>query len=365
MSANRTSKAGHNSMPRRSARYLAGVSTVLLASLGAASPAHAATWHLVHPGESIQHAVDHARPGDTVQLLPGTYRESVLVTVSDLTIRGMGRAVVIEPGAAAPGNACASAGHGICVTGTADRTVSNVRIESLTVEGFTKNGINASGTDRLQVRNVLVQDNGQQGISQEKSTRALILGNEARNNGQAGVFLANAVTEEGGAIDTGGTVITRNRLTGNRIGVVIRRARALSVEDNSMTGNCGGVFVVGDEGVPRAGALTVRRNHVYENNKYCPPNPRLGYIQGTGILVTGAEDTLVTGNRVEDNIGASEMSGGIVLFRSLVGAANARITVEDNVVLRNGPADLADRDTGTGNTFAGNTCRVSEPAGHC
>ncbi len=352
-------------MSTRPSRYLAALTAALLSSLGAAPPAHAATWHIVHPGESIQRAVDDSAPGDGIQILPGTYRESVLITVSQLTLRGTGRDTVITPGAAPSGNACGSAGHGICVTGTVAAPLSGVRVESLTVQGFRKNGISASGTDRLQVRDVLVQDNGQQGISQEKSTRAVVRGNEARNNGQAGVFLANVADEEGGAIDTRGTVVSDNRLTGNRIGVLVRRARELTVEHNAVSGNCGGVFIVGDENIPRAGALTVRQNDVYENNKFCPPNPRLAYIQGTGILLTGAEDTQVTGNRVEDNNGASPMSGGIVLYRSLVGTPNSRITVKDNIALRNGPADLADRDIGTGNTFIGNTCRVSEPTGHC
>ncbi|BFV55434.1 right-handed parallel beta-helix repeat-containing protein [Kitasatospora sp. CMC57] len=321
--------------------------------------------HVVHPGESIQQAVDGAHPGDIVQLLPGTYRENVQITVPKLTLRGIGPATVIAPAAGPSGSACATAGHGLCVTGTADRVLSGVRIESLTVEGFPKNGFSASRTDGLSVHRLLVRDNGQQGISLERSTRSSITDNESRDNGQSGVFLANSVDEEGGALDTRGTVISRNLLTGNRIGVVLRRARDLTVDHNSVSANCGGVFVVGDEGVPRAGALTVRQNHVYENNKYCAATPRLGAIQGTGILLTGAEDTLVTGNRVEDNTGASEMSGGIVLFRSIVGAPNARITVKDNVALHNGPADLADRDTGEGHTFAGNTCGLSEPTGRC
>ncbi|GAA2146555.1 right-handed parallel beta-helix repeat-containing protein [Kitasatospora kazusensis] len=354
-------------MPMRPTHHLAAAVAALIAGLGGAPPAHAATWRIVHPGESIQRAVDRSANGDGIQILPGTYRESVLITRSHLTLRGLGRDTVIAPGAGLPAdaNACATAGHGICVTGTAAQPLSGVRIESLTVQGFKRNGISASGTDRLQVRDVLAQDNGEEGISQERSTRSVVRGNEARNNGQAGVFLANAADEKGGAIDTRGAVISDNRLVGNRIGVVVRRARELTVEHNAISGNCGGVFVVGDDGVPRPGALTVRRNHVYGNNKYCPPNPRLAYIQGTGILLTGAEDTRVTDNRVEDNRGASPMSGGIVLYRSLVGAPNSRITVQDNTVLRNGPSDLADRDTGTDNIFTANTCRVSEPAGHC
>lgn len=160
---------------------------------------------------------------------------------------------MIAPAGNASGNACAAAGHGICVTGTAGHRVAGVRLESLAVSGFRKNGISGSETDRMTVRHVLVEDNGEQGISQEKSTRGLLAGNTARRNGQAGVFLANIAYGKGGAIDTRGAVISDNDLSGNRIGAVVRRARNLTVERNTIVGNCGGVFVVGDDGIPGPG----------------------------------------------------------------------------------------------------------------
>ncbi|MEV6979270.1 right-handed parallel beta-helix repeat-containing protein [Kitasatospora sp. NPDC093806] len=367
-------------MPTRRVHHLAAAIaatttalTTVLAVLGAA-PAHAShsygSLHVVLPGESIQQAVDAAEPGDTVQLLAGTYPGSVRITTPGLTLRGTGPETVISP-AAAPAETvdaatpCAAAGHGLCVAGTDDRPLADVTVEALAVTGFRKNGINATGTTGLTVRATYVHDNGQQGISQEKSTRGVITANESTRNGQSGVFLANSVDSEGGALSTEGTVVSGNRLSDNRIGVTVRRLRDLTIEQNQIHGNCGGVFIVGDEGVPRAGALSVTRNRVEANNRYCPPNPRLDHIQGAGIVLTGAEETTVTENQVRDNVGASPFSGGIVLVHSVVGVANARNTVADNLVLGNGPADVADRDTGTDNSFARNHCAVSEPAGHC
>lgn len=350
---------------RRFRRLVATAVGVAAAGLAAAPPAQAGSVLLVGGGQSIQDAVDRAEPGDTVLVLPGTYQESVRITVPGITLRGSGDRTVITPPAVPAGNSCAAAGSAICVTGTADRKLAEVTVESLTVSGFPKNALNAVGTDKLSVRFVLGQGNGQYGISVEKSTRVRLFGNRLRDNGQAGVLLANLTDGEGGALDTGGAVISGNELSGNRMGFVARRVRNLTFENNTMTGNCAGVIVVGDEGTPRAGALRIRLNKVAANNKFCPATSRLPFVQGAGIVLTGVEDTTVELNSITDNVGASPMSGGVVLFPSFTGGPNSGNTVKDNTVLRNGPADLSDRDTGPGNAFDGNHCLVSAPTGRC
>lgn len=337
--------------------------------LGAAAPAPAeVTHHLTHfvrAGQSIQAAVDAALPGDTVTIAPGTYHQSVVIKKHNLTLRGTGGRTVLKPAAASSKNACAKSGNGICVLGTRALPVKGVRIQSLTLSGYKKSGIWATGTDRLTVQRVYSESNKVWGIAQEWSTRSVLTHNIARKNGDAGIFVANTVTLEAGATDTGGTVVGHNLLFDNRIGATIRRVRNLTVQYNSISANCAGVFVVGDESKPRAGDLTVRGNRISSNNKYCKATARLPQIQGTGLVLTGAEDTLVDANLVWDNVGKYPLSGGIVLFKSFVGAANTGNVIRGNVVLRNGPADLANRDVGTGNQWTANMCRVSQPVGMC
>ncbi|MFI6421734.1 nitrous oxide reductase family maturation protein NosD [Streptomyces sp. NPDC050842] len=354
-------------MTRRQIAYLACTVTLVVSGMGAAAPtAGHRTVHRVKPGESIQQAVDAAKPGDTVVISPGTYRESVRITTSNLTLRGSTVfPTVLVPGKTAADDVCAKAGHGICVTGTDSSPVEGVTVRSLTLRNFTKNGLWASRTDRLKVHRVTAEKNGNWGIALERSVRSVLTHNVARDNADAGLFVSNTTDTEAGAVDTKGTVISHNRMSGNRIGVTVRRLRNLTVERNEATGNCAAVFVVGDESTPRAGSMSLRRNIIHANNKHCPKTPRLPFLQGSGIVLTGAEETLVAENRIVDNVGASPLSGGIVLFKSFVGALNERNEIRDNVVLRNGSADLANRDTGTGNTFRGNTCGVSEPAGMC
>ncbi|MCT2542152.1 MULTISPECIES: nitrous oxide reductase family maturation protein NosD [Streptomyces] len=355
-------------MRKRNIKILVPVAVLSAAGCGMSIPSASATdSHVVRAGESIQKAVDAAQPGDTVVVLPGTYRESVQVTKAGLTLRGSGSRTVIRPAEPGPRavDACAKAGNGICVQGRSGGTVDDVRIESLTVSGFKKNGVWASWTDRLTVRRVTSEHNGVWGIAQERSTRGAFIGNTARANGDAGIFVANTVDEEGGATDTRGTELRDNTLTDNRIGFTARRVRNMSVHDNSLTANCTGVFVVGDEGKPQAGAMTIESNEITGNNKFCSKTERLSALQGSGIVLTGAADTKVRSNTIRDNSGTTPMSGGVVLFKSFVGTKNTGNTISGNVVLGNKPADLANGDTGKGNTFTDNVCAKSAPTGMC
>ncbi|WP_316776456.1 right-handed parallel beta-helix repeat-containing protein [Streptomyces sasae] len=366
-------------MTKRHITYLAGAAVLCGSLLGAAPASAAHRVHWVHPGESIQKAVNAAEPGDTVVVMAGTYRESVKVTTPGLTLRGVGPQTVLKPakkvkaGKAKAGKAkaaaqksCAEMGNGICVVGTKKQPVEDVTITGMTVTGFSRIGVMAVGAANLNVHGVAAVKNGQWGIAEERSVHSTYRDNVARDNGDAGLFLANSVTAEKGATDTHGTVVERNLLQGNRIGVTVRRLRNLTVAGNSVTGNCAGVFVVGDENKPKAGNITVAENQVVKNNKYCKKTARLAFLQGTGIVLTGTEKTLVTHNTVTGNTGRSPLSGGVVIFKSFVGTTSDKNQVTDNKLSGNGPADLINQEaTKHGNAFKGNTCKKSKPAGLC
>src|SRR4051794_33977297 len=76
----------------------------------------------VHPGESIQAAIDAAHPGDTIRVAAGVYNENLTVTTDGITLRGEGAndaGTVLKPGATPTPSTCtdpeSGAVNGICV----------------------------------------------------------------------------------------------------------------------------------------------------------------------------------------------------------------------------------------------------------
>ena len=88
----------------RSARLSVVVLAALLLALAfSAATAQAAKKISVGPGDSIQAAIDAAKPGTTI-IVSGLHRESVAVTKDGIELRGEG--AVLEPPATPTQNAC-------------------------------------------------------------------------------------------------------------------------------------------------------------------------------------------------------------------------------------------------------------------
>ena len=96
---------------------------LVIAALTIASPVFAtADTHVVHPGESIQAAVDAASPGDTIVVTPGTYRESVRIGTDGLTLRAHGPVTLKPPRYSIAGAICPSTSGFVSCLPTSTRT---------------------------------------------------------------------------------------------------------------------------------------------------------------------------------------------------------------------------------------------------
>lgn len=134
-----------------------------------------------------------AGPGDTILVPPGTYRESVLIDKSDLTLRGSRGAEIDAHGFT----------NGIRV-GTGEETpgpdgfpvcpplaLRNVIVEGLTVRNAEDNGIFLIGIDGFQVRGGRYVDDHEYGVFPRCSTHGAIEGNLAEGANDTGIYVGN------------------------------------------------------------------------------------------------------------------------------------------------------------------------------
>ncbi len=329
---------------------------------------------MVRPGQSIQAAVDRARPGDTVSIGPGVYHQSVQIRANGITLRGSGDfrgGTVIEPPESFPKTLCniAFGPTGGCIlakkvnakTGAVNVPVRGDTVTALAVIGFPANGVFGYGTDGLRVTRVVAINDGAYGISRFVSTRTLFADDTAIGNHEAGFYVGDSPDAD--------TVVRDDRAIGNQFGIFIRHARQVLVMDNRVTRNCQGILVLDDGQPGGAGNATIRDNSVFKNNKFCPKSGDTPVnTQGGGILLLGATHTLVARNSVQGNSGRQFNSGGIVVLSaaSLTKGRNPNFdTVAFNTAFRDHPADLLWDGTGKHVRFIANRCRTSVPPGLC
>ncbi len=366
-------------------RRISATSAVfVLAVLGVAvvaSPAAALAGDTIVVTTTIQAAVDAAQPGDTILVPPGTYRESVLVDKSDLTIVGTPAAIIDAAGFRT----------GIRVgTGRISRDGPAPACPPLAVTGFTLSGLTIThagfsgvfliGVDGYHLTGTSYVDNPVYGPFPVCSRNGLIDFNHVVGGGSA----------VGPSLDTGiyvgdddGVTVRHNSVTNYVIGVVVENTINATVQDNLLKGNTAGIYVavLPDHPRPFTDNVVIERNQVVNNNL---PNPvpadsgdEIGGVPtGVGIVNLGSDHVVVRHNRVLGND-----SLGVIVLQNLFGPLDPRIEpnpdfneVRGNVILQNGHnpdpvraitpgADIVYDGTGTGNCFADNVFATEFPAG--
>jgi Right handed beta helix region len=340
-----------------------------------AASAAASTTIVVGPGQSIQAAINHARPGATILVRPGVYHQSLVIRKNGITLRGSGDfrgGTVLEPPKTFPKTPC-NAGFGptgVCVlakkvnlkTGAVSVPVRNVTVTAMVVSGFPGNGVFGYGTAGLRVTRVVASNNGGYGISRFESTRTLFANDTATGSDEAGFYVGDSPRAD--------TVIRNNQAYGNALGIFIRHARHIWVSGNRVWGNCQGILVLDDGQPGGVGNTAVLGNSVFRNNKFCPKSEEAPPLKGGGILLLGATRSVVALNSVAGNAGRQFNSGGIVVAsaKPLSGGAgsNPRFdAIIANTAYRDHPADLIWDGSGSHIKVRANHCRTSVPAGFC
>lgn len=350
-------------------RFAVALTTFALGLVVAVAPAQAGRKVVVGPGQSIQAAVDAARPGTKIVVLRGTYRENVTVTKEGIDLIGLG--AVLEPPASPQPSPCSDPENpadvnGFCVLGDVDldtgevsEYVDHVSVRGFTIKGFPASGVVAFGArDASYVRNVAI-DNGEYGFAAFASTGTRMLFNRTSGSGEAGLYVGDSPQAN--------ATLLGNDTSDNLFGIFIRNALHASLVANRAHDNCVGVLVLGDAPGP-AGDLKLIANAIRDNTKACPAEEEeeLPAISGIGVALSGSTGVTVRGNLITGNVpsGPTERKGGVVVVSGDAGTPPTDNVIRGNIILRNEP-DLFWDGTGTGNVFAPNACRTSVPDGLC
>jgi hypothetical protein len=359
---------------RRTARRLALVSVAALGVLAHSAPAVASSHTIVvRSGESIQTALDAARPGDRVVVSTGVYTEQLLLTTERVSLIGNG-AVLRPPQVFSPNICSGLAGQvspgvdtevGICVAGrgvvlgplvnqehhrviSVERRVRGVTISGFRVEGFSgANVAFVAASDALLTDNVLV-DGDHYGALTVGSTQTRFTRNVVATNGD--LHGIGVCTD-----DVTPVTVDHNDVSGYVVGFCVQTQGA-DFRNNVAHDNCIGFFV--DPGI---GAV-VRDNRISSNN-YAPCKDF--FVTGVAVYLQGTHGTVVRGNRIEGHVPAGVLPAAALVITDSGAAAPASDNTVRNNRFDDNTLDVLVDSTGTGNTVIHNHCATSQPAGLC
>ncbi|MBW2314652.1 MAG: right-handed parallel beta-helix repeat-containing protein [Deltaproteobacteria bacterium] len=313
-----------------------------LAGVLVAPPAEAATTIRVHAGESISAAIEKAEAGATIEVEPGVYHEALTIDTPGITLRGIvkGTQRPVLDGEGKLNDGVIASGSPFTMTGFG-------------VKHYKGNGVSAQGVDGVYLSDLVVDDAGLYGVYPVQSRNITITHCTVTRIVDAGIYVG----------ESNHALVAYNEVHHNVAGIEIENTNDAIVRDNLTYENTAGilVFVLPGKRQKEGKRTRVFRNWSIRNNtpNFGDPHSIVGQLpEGIGIMVMGADDTVVEDNWVKDN-----QSVGILVNRLAKEHAQKderlepfadRNQIRFNYVLENGrkPHALFQEQLGQGGDFA-------------
>ncbi|ROS04865.1 parallel beta-helix repeat protein [Sinobacterium caligoides] len=239
----------------------------------------------VNDGESIQDAVELAKPGDTIAVMPGTYKQIVYIDKNNIRLTG-----VIKDGKWPVLDGERQRNDAILYSGN------SITVENFKIIHYKGNAIMGQAGNNFIIRNNWIVDTGVYGIFPQYGKNGLIERNVLSGIEDAAIYVGMCDN-----ID-----VRNNEVFNNVAGIEIENTRHALVENNHAHDNTGGILVFITPGLPIKTTydVIVRNNFIVNNNHEnfgAPGSIVAGIPPGTGILVMAADDVVIENNIISGN----------------------------------------------------------------
>ncbi len=294
-----------------------------------AAATHAETIR-VRDGESIAKAIKRASPGTVIEVEPGIYQEALVVDVPNLTLRGIveGPRRPVLDGAISAEKMLAD---GVIVSG------SPFTMTGFQVQNYAGNGVTTQGIDGVYISDLIVKDTGLYGIYPIQARNIVVTHCRISGMRDAGIYVGQSNHAR----------IAFNETHHNVVGIQLENTNDAEVTGNLVHRNTLGIYAVVLPGkVQKTGArATISNNWVTDNNtkNFGDSFSFIGAIpHGAGIVVTGADDIEIHGNRIRGHRSVGIVVGRLPLLYSKKDQAieplSNRVHIRNNHLAENGEA---------------------------
>lgn len=363
---------------------LAIVYIVLIGLIRTVSAGHGASTIYVKNDDSIQAAINSANSGDRIVVESGTYAEQLTISKDGIALIGQ-NAILVTPPSPTTNTCSGLAGKdfqgkdtqaGICVEGSdvvlaefvqehrkfvsVGHRVKDVSITGFSVRGFLGLNIAIVGAQDALVTHNTLTDGGYYGLLTVGSTNSRIKRNSVVSSPPTppNTFLRFI----GICMDDVGPVTVRHNVISGYLIALCLQTDGADIYNNHVRSCCVGGYVD-----PGKSGIKIRDNEISDANPACKDDSS-GSFGVWGILITGAVDTFVNGNKISgttDSGRQGRTATGVAVIDDIgTGAVASGNRVVQNQ-LWNNDVDLVVDTKGKGNVVKHNKCKVSIPPNLC
>ncbi len=298
--------------------------------------------HVPADYQTIQAAVNAAKPNDLVLVSPGVYHEAVHVTSPDITIRGVDRNGTVLDGQSQLPNAFTVNANGVV-------------IENMTAHHYLGNGFFWQFVYGYRGSYLTAWDNGDYGIYAFGSVYGEFDHDYASGSPDSGFYIGQCFPCD--------AIITNVHSEWNALGYSGTNAGgSLVLQDSEWDENGAGILpnTLDTEKRPPEHGATVINNYVHDNGNADAPSFALERpALGVGIGMPGGDLNYVANNRVENNSTYGILVSATIDANLWLASGNV---IEHNQVKGSGIADLAlGGPSGANNCFADNQAATTLP----